>query len=162
MPQPTPTPPAPEQEPAGAVREAAALLLAGQRGPSPEAAEISAAASRADLWRGTGTLIAALLGVIAGDDGDPLDILAPVLRRLRRAEPDLPADVVANVGGALVAAALGHSPTGWRTRGYLPVGGETPVSALEAYAWAVTGRLLVDLLDHTAGAGTAAELLGQL
>ncbi|CAA9228859.1 MAG: hypothetical protein AVDCRST_MAG41-825 [uncultured Corynebacteriales bacterium] len=33
---------------------------------------------------------------------------------------------------------------------------------MKAYAWSVTGRLLVDLLDHTAGPGTAASLLGEI
>lgn len=146
----------------GAVREAAALLLAGRGGEYPDGSQIAAAASRAELFQGTGTLLLALVGVIAGDDGDPLDLVAPVLRQLRRVEPQLPVDVVATVGGALSACALGQSPTAWRTRGQFPPGGELPVPAVEAYAWSVAGRLLVDLLDNVAGAGTAAELLADL
>lgn len=144
------------------MREAAALLLAGQGGPDPDPDAITAAATPAELFQGTGTLIFFMLGFIAGEDGDPLDLVAPVLRRLRRTEPDLPPDVVATVGGALIAGALGQSPTGWRTGGDLPSDGELPVPRVEAYAWSVTGRLLVDLLDHAAGPGTAASLLGQI
>lgn len=114
------------------------------------------------MFQGTGTLIFLLLGVMAGEDGDPLDLVAPVLRRLRRTEPDLPPDVVATVGGALIAAALGQSPTGWRTGGDLPPDGGLPVPGVEAYAWSAAGRLLVDLLDHASGPGTAASLLGRL
>ena len=137
--------------------------MAGQGGPDPDPEQIRAAAEPAELFRGTGTLILALVGIIAGPDGDPLDLVAPVLRKLRRVEPDLPAAVVTNVGGALVAAAIGESPTRWRLAGDLPrEDGELPVSAQEAYAWSVTGRLLVDLLDHAAGPGTAASLLGQI
>jgi hypothetical protein len=36
------------------------------------------------------------------------------------------------------------------------------VPAQEAYAWAVVGWLLVDLLDHAAGEGTAASLFSHL
>ena len=153
--------PTPAEEPTGAVREAAVLLLAGQGGAEPDPDQIRSTASPAELFQGTGTLIAALVDVIAGD-GDPLDLVAPVLRRLRRTEPGLTADLVATIGGALVASALGHSPTGWRTRGDLPSDGALPVPADEAYAWTITGRLLVDLLDHAAGKGTAASLLGEL
>jgi hypothetical protein len=112
-------------------------------------------ASRADLWQGTGTLIAALLNVIAGDD-DPLDVVAPVLRMLRRTEPALPAEIVATVGGALIAAALGESPTRWRARGR-EAAGSASVPALEAYAWAVTagaallGQLPVQVEVEVAG-----------
>jgi hypothetical protein len=162
MPTHGPPPTTLDEEPAGAVREAAALLLAGQGGPTPAAEDITAAASPAEIFQGTGTLIAALLGVLAGADGDPLDIVAPVLRTLHRVEPDLPADVLANVGGALIASALGESPTRWHSRRRVWAAGDLPVPAVEAYAWTVTGRLLVDLLDHGAGTGTAAELLGNL
>jgi len=152
-----------EEEPAGAVREAAALLLAGHGGPDPNPAQVRAAADPAELFQGMGTLILALIEIIAGPEGDPLDLVAPVLRKLRRTEPDLPAEVLTNVGGALIAAALGESPTGWRTGGSLRrEGGAGPVPAQEAYAWAMTGWLLVDLLDHAAGEGTAAALFGEL
>jgi hypothetical protein len=157
------TPPHAEEEPAGAVREAAALLLAGHGGPHPNPEQVRAAADPAELFQGTATLILALVKIIAGPDGDPLDLVAPVLRKLRRTEPDLPADVLTTVGGALIAAALGESPTRWRLAGNLPrEDGALPVPPQEAYAWAITGWLLVDLLDHSAGAGTAASLFSQL
>lgn len=86
-------------------------------------------------------------------------MVAPLLRTLRRIEPDIPDDVLATVGGALAACALGVSPTAWRIRGQLRPDGVLPVAAIEAYAWGVTGRLLVDLYDSGAGAGAAAALL---
>lgn len=153
--------PTTEDEPAGAVREAAALLLGGQGAPWPDGEDIAAAASRADLFQGTGTLIFALVGMIAGDAGDRLEVVAPLLRTLRRLEPDVPDDVLATVGGALAACALGVSPTAWRTRGQLQPEGVLPVPAIEAYAWAVTGRLLVDLYDSATGAGAATALLNK-
>jgi hypothetical protein len=152
-----------EEEPAGAVREAAALLLAGHGGPHPDPEQVRAAADPAELFQGMATLILALVDIIAGPEGDPLELVAPVLRKLRRSEPDLPALIVANVGGALVAAALGESPSRWRSAGTLRRGeGLLPVPAQEAYAWAVVGWLLVDLLDHAAGEGTAASLFSHL
>lgn len=150
-----------DDEPAGAVREAAALLLGGQGAPWPDGADIAAAATQAELFQGTGTLIFALVGMIAADAGDRLELVAPLLRTLRRVEPDVPADVLATVGGALAACALGVSPTAWRTRGQLQPDGVLPVPAIEAYAWAVTGRLLVDLYDSSAGAGAAAAVLNE-
>jgi hypothetical protein len=85
-----------------------------------------------------------------------------VVRLLRRDEPTLPADVVATIGGALVAAALGYSPTRWR-RANLPWAEDEdlPVPPVEAFGWAMAVRLLVDLIDDALGAGTAAGLLDE-
>lgn len=154
--------PTTEGEPAGAIREAAALLLAGQGAPWPDGEDIAAAASRADLFQGVGSLIFALVGLIASDAGDRLEVVAPLLRTLCRVEPDVPDDVLATIGGALAACAFGVSPTAWRTRGQLQPDGVLPVPAIEAYAWGVTGRLLVDLYDSGAGAGAAAALLNEV
>jgi len=62
----------------------------------------------ADVFQGTGTPTLGLLGVIAEDPAQRLDIIPAVLHRLRRDEPTLPADVVATIGGALVAAPVGY------------------------------------------------------
>jgi hypothetical protein len=70
-----------------------------------------------------------------------------LLGTLRRIEPGIPDDVLASVGGALAACALGVSPTAWRAREQIRSDGVLPVPPIEAYAWGVTGWLLVDLYE---------------
>jgi hypothetical protein len=155
---------APSWPPCGAVEAVIATLvgLPGQHRRLPTAEEIRATASQAEVFQGTGTLMLGLVGVIAEDPAQRLEIIPAVVRRLRREEPTLPADVVATIGGALVAAALGYSPTRWRRANLpWPEDDDLPVSPDEAFGWAMTVRLLVDFIDDALGPGTAAGLFDE-
>jgi hypothetical protein len=153
-----------ESEPAGAVQQAAAMLvgLPGERRRLPAIEEIRAAASEADVHQGVGTVLLGLMGTVAEDPALRLDLVPALLRQLQREAPGVPADVIANVGGALVAAAFGLSPTRWR-RGNTPwvEDDRLPVSAAEAFAWAMVTRLLVEFIDDAHGEGTVADLLDE-
>lgn len=147
-----------EDEPVGAVQQAVELLLAGQAGPIPDPDPATTGVTRAEIFQGVGTVIGALVRFLADNEGDRLELVAPIVRQLRRDVPVLPADVVAWVGGALVAAAVGDSPTFWRRAGRPYDRNELPVSPVEAYAWTVAAALLIELVDHLRGEGTAARL----
>jgi hypothetical protein len=72
----------------------------------------------------------------------PMDLVAPVIRKLRALEL-MPEEVLPTMAGALTAAALGQSPLRWRRT----IGAITLITEDgEGPAWAYTARLLADFL----------------
>jgi len=95
-----------------------------------------------ELTQGFALLISAFMHLL----NEPMDLVPPVIRKLRALEL-VPEEVLPTMAGALTAAALGQSPSRWRH----DVGAITPTAEhREGPAWAYTAWLLADFLDFAA------------
>jgi hypothetical protein len=145
------------EEPAGAVVVAMEIIkgMSGQDALSQE--ELYAIIQQAEitpeeLHQGFASVLYGLVGLVEAPMGlmeDPMDLVPPVIRRLRRSGL-VAEEILPTLSGALTAAALGH-PSRWRR--HLGV-----VDGPEATAWAYTAWVVADLIDFLAGKGTVAEL----
>jgi hypothetical protein len=108
-----------------------------------------------ELTQGFALLISSFMQLL----DSPMDLVPPVIRRLRALEL-VPEEVLPTMAGALTAAALGQSPSRWRQA----VGAITPTAHhSEGPAWAYTAWLLADFLDFAADeSGATAKLTDSL
>jgi hypothetical protein len=137
-----------DEVPAGAVIAALELVkgLGSDENAMPGDALLSLirdpSLSPEELTQGFALLIASFMHLLDG----PLDVVPPLIRKLRTLEL-VPEEVLPTMAGALMAAALGQSPLGWRHA----VGSGTSIAGpSEGPAWAYTAWLLVDFLDFAA------------
>ena len=106
-----------------------------------------------DLLEGFATLIYLFMGML----DEPLDLVAPAIRKLRGLQL-VPDEALPTMAGALTAAALRQSPMRWR-RGL----GPGAKASAEALAWSYTAWLLADFLDFSRGEqGATAKLTDAL
>jgi len=112
---------------------------------------------RDDVIQGVGTLVFTFLAFLGEQctDGDALHMIVPaVITRLKKIPWVFP-QAVPTMAGALTAATMGLSPTGWR-RLY------GPWSDFELVAWTCTAWLLADMIDFACEEkGAARELIEQ-
>jgi hypothetical protein len=150
-----------DEVPAGAVIAAMELVkgLGSDENAMPGDELLSlirdASVSPEELTQGFALLIGSFMHMLDG----PLDLVAPLIRKLRALEL-VPEEVLPTMAGALTAAALGQSPLGWRHA----VGSGTSIAGpAEGPAWAYTAWLLGDFLDFAADEqGAAAKLTDSL
>jgi hypothetical protein len=109
---------------------------------------------RADVIQGVGTLISTFVAFLSDccTNGDALHLIVPaVITRLKKIPWVFP-QAIPTMAGALTAATMNLSPTGWR-RLY------GPWSDFELVAWTCTAWLLADMIDFACEEKDAARKL---